>query len=301
MKHIFALGMCSLLAACNESMIKHDIVTHSDANSVTVSSFPTEKRGIFIRKMGKYESVKEKVIVKDKDGNEELKEIERYYPAPGLIVCPEPPADTGANTTFAMNANLSNQLSANMDMVNKLTRELERSRESSQGDPANTQSIDGSSSTNRDNSLSSNTSNNSSIEASLNLSRNIVELGGRTQLVLLARDFLSSNCINAANGFISRNEFVEMQKLAINQIGKMLEASVTQAKAEETKAEAAKVVAETKQAELDKSILAASASIRYEIKVLRCERQKKACDKTNAGNTAGLNKCLKTFKSCIKI
>lgn len=70
-----------------------------------------------------------------------------------------------------------------------------------------------------------------------------IELAGRTQIVLLAREFMYRNCISRANGWISDSDYQQNQVAIVRQISSLISADSTKAEAEKAKAKAAEAVA----------------------------------------------------------
>lgn len=64
-----------------------------------------------------------------------------------------------------------------------------------------------------------------------------LELAGRTQVVLLAREFLCRNCEARANGWLKDEQFYASQDKIITQIADMIKADKAKAETDKAKAE----------------------------------------------------------------
>jgi hypothetical protein len=308
-----------------------------DEESASIASFPTELRGAYIRKSQNSFQDNVKLIFTDEKGNMVLDKItgdiktvtvDRTYFNSVLSICAEPPADTGANSTFALAGSLSNQLAANSAAASNLSRAISNANSGSNSNSTNKNNIDGENDENSksrsidasrstelsrtatsDNSLSTSASNNLAVQANLNLSREVVELQGRTQLVLLAREFMYRNCEAAANGYISREDYLTLHKASINQVSEMLKASVSKAEAENTAAEAKKTAAEAKKAEADaKKIEAETERLKiltktdgtiFQSQLKYCKSELLKCIKVASGNSEKETVCSTTYDKCI--
>ena len=100
-------------------------------------------------------------------------------------------------------------------------------------------------------------------KASHEVSTKALELAGRTQIVLLAREFIASNCRARANGWITNKTFQSNQRRILVQIKEMIAVDKSEAEAPTKKAEAdAKIAeAEAKKAADEKAEAEAKAQI----------------------------------------
>ncbi|MEQ1526279.1 MAG: hypothetical protein ABL911_06010 [Gallionella sp.] len=91
--------------------------------------------------------------------------------------------------------------------------------------------------------------NNASLD--LQTATTALELAGRTQIVLLAREMLYRICEAGANGWLNADNVLEAQKSVIGQIGDMVKNETATANAKKTSAEAAKTSAEAAKTNAD--------------------------------------------------
>jgi hypothetical protein len=124
-----------------------------------------------------------------------------------------------------------------------------------------------------------------------------LELAGRTQLVLLAREFMFRTCEAAANGWIDGPNVLANQKAVIDSITKLADSDKTKADTAKTKADTeAKVTA----AALDDKVLqSTSASMKTALvnactnNLVDCVSKPKIDDKAKAACQVSFNECMK--------
>lgn len=159
-------------------------------------------------------------------------------------------------------------------------------------DASNTQSAE-TSSTTGDDSASGSVSNALGLKGSSDASTTALELAGRTQIVLLAREFISSNCKARANGWITDKEFRDDQAKIVEQIAAMITTEKEKAQADKAKAEAVKAAVQ-----LDKKALANVAGAFQQAKADACLTTYDSCMSTAAGDTKKINACKVTLGKC---
>jgi len=328
-KLVLVLFLSQIIVGCGLMSQSRIAIKPVDEEKTSIASFPSDLRGAYIRKSKKYTQSKVKLVLTDekgnitvgKDGKIQTVEVDRTYFDSVLSICAEPPADTGSNSTFALAGSLSNQLAANSAATaslssaisnantkanSKSTSESQKSGDSDES--SSSQSGDGnnssesSRSSSSESGLTNSASNNLAVQANLNLSREVVELQGRTQLVLLAREFMYRNCEAAANGYISREDYLTLHKASINQISEMLKASVSKAEAQKKEAEAKKTEAEAKKvkAETEKQkVLNQTADINYQSQIKFCKNKLLTCNNSASGDKKKEASCSSEFDKCI--
>lgn len=122
------------------------------------------------------------------------------------------------------------------------------------------------------------------LAASARLAITVAELGGRSQQVLLAREFLYRICEARANGFFQGPQaYIDMQMNALRLIESI--ASVPR-----QSAEAEKLAANS---ELVKQVTAYNTQRQAD-----CEAKQKACD-ASAANDVAKKECVKARKDCV--
>jgi len=288
------LSMQGLFGCIPQTRLVKNTVSIPSKNDISISSYPTELRGVYIRKSKG--NVKNKVTVtwKDKNGDIKTKDIYKNFVDTYLCICAEPPADTGANATLSATASLSNQLAASTAAAANLTNAINATNNNSSGS-------EGSRNLSRENSFSNTATNNTAIEASLNLTRKVIELQGRTQLVLMAREFMYRNCEAAANGFISKEDFLAMHELSIRQISEMLKASVVKAEAQKAEADAKRNTAEAEKLKAEAAqILLETEAVNYQAQIKYCSEKNITCIKNASGDAQKEKKCKAIFEKCLE-
>ncbi|QEI11218.1 hypothetical protein [Cellvibrio japonicus] len=159
---------------------------------------------------------------------------------------------------------------------------------------SNSQSASASTKTGED-STSGSVSNALGLKGASDASTTALELAGRTQIVLLAREFISSNCKARANGWITDEEFKNSQDAVIKQISEMINTENEKAKAEKAKAEA---VGAAVKAELDKKALANVATAFQQAKTDSCLNNYDTCISAAAGDSNKVKACKSTLIKC---
>lgn len=148
-----------------------------------------------------------------------------------------------------------------------------------------------------DNSTSNDISNAVGVKGSYDVSTTALELAGRTQIVLLAREFLSSNCKARAYGWLKENEFQENQKGIIEQITAIIKAEQEKSSAEKAKADAQKVEAIAEMA-LDKGTLAKVNSVFGDAILSHCTDNLSTCLIDAKGDTKKNEACKSSYLTC---
>lgn len=159
-------------------------------------------------------------------------------------------------------------------------------------DASNTQSAE-TSATAGDDSTSGSVSNSLGLKGSSDASTTALELAGRTQIVLLAREFISSNCKARANGWIDDAAYKNGQNKIIDQITAMITTDKAKAEAEKAKAEAVKAAVK-----LDKKALANVAGAFQQAKADACLSTYDSCMATAAGDKKKVKACKVTLGKC---
>jgi len=194
-----------------------------------------------------------------------LRTIDIRKPDSGYIICSEPMPDIA----------MSNVLKLALD--------------ASQGQQASASSTTGS------DSASSSFSNNTGIKGNSEATTTALELAGRSQIVLLAREFLYRNCIARANTWIDNKKFGESQDRIINQIAAMIDADKAKSNAVEAKAKASEAVAKV----LDKKSIENVTTIFDEAKSDLWIKEYNECIKASGKDVKKLNECEIKLKSHI--
>lgn len=159
-------------------------------------------------------------------------------------------------------------------------------------DASNKQSVD-TSATLGDDSTSGSVSNSLGLKGNSDASTTALELAGRTQIVLLAREFISSNCKARANGWIDDAAYKSGQDKIIDQITAMITTDKTKAEAEKAKAEAVKAAVK-----LDKKALANVADAFQQAKADSCLSTYDSCMTSAAGDTKKVKVCKASLGRC---
>ena len=238
---ILFLSGCTFLGITEQKTLKQQQVGESverddGTQRLDVLSFPTQLRGAY--------AYRNAVNL----GTEDTPEWKGRY-----VVCAEPFADIGMSSDLETTLSLVNDLattsdvSSNYNRTNQssstLKRKVETSTVNEDGSITTTTTSDFETDTEQtadaDGERSANVTSTGkqSAEAGLQASSTVVELGGRTQYGVLAREMLYRTCEMAAAGFLNPTTVREQHKSIINALTKMLSA-------EEKKAEASKVAAE---------------------------------------------------------
>lgn len=161
-------------------------------------------------------------------------------------------------------------------------------------DATDTQSANASTTTG-DDSTSGSVSNALGLKGSSDASTTALELAGRTQIVLLAREFISSNCKARANGWITDADFKAYQMKIVDQISDMINTDNEKAKAEKAKAEAVGAVVK---AELDKKAIANVTTVFDQAKLETCLISYDDCILSSENNSTKVKACKSTFAKC---
>lgn len=165
------------------------------------------------------------------------------------IVCPEPFPDVAASTSLNATANAVNKLNNTLSRKLELeySRQLARARNRNSGE---NNSSDNSNESNNSTSYNNVYDTTSDLEQSLNLglqtTSTMVNLGGRTDIVLLAREMVFANCVAAANNQLVADGNSTTAQENLSKIFTILEDMV---KADRLKAETKKEEAEAKKEE----------------------------------------------------
>lgn len=152
---------------------------------------------------------------------------------------------------------------------------------------------DTSSSVNNGNGSSATAGNKTGLNNDLQTSTTALELAGRTQTVLLAREFLYRTCEAASNGWIEAKDVAEAHKSILNNITTLIN---TDNKKAETTAAVAGAIATMK---LDQKILGSTATVVKGVIRDACTKDFEECmskaesdEKAKGVCRAGFNKCL---------
>lgn len=121
-----------------------------------------------------------------------------------------------------------------------------------------------------------------------------LELAGRTQVVLLAREFLYRNCVARANGWLDDEKFNDSQVRIIDQISDMISLEKEQAKASAAKAEAQAAAVKLV---LDKKAIADVAAAVKSEKNKYCMQKYDDC-RANAKDEKGVSACRESLTNC---
>ena len=176
------------------------------------------------------------------------------YVKGSFISCPSPMPDTATQFALAAKASGSSQ--------------VEQSANSSRS--RNNSLTEGENSAQRSSERSNSASNSGSVEGSGEVTFNttVVQLDGRTQLVLAARDVFHNLCIMYANGSIKRSEVGNKFDATLELMTSLAEAEASAAKAKQTEAEAKKDEATAKKTEAEaKKTVADATKITAEIEL----------------------------------
>lgn len=161
-------------------------------------------------------------------------------------------------------------------------------------DASSTQSAETAATTGDDN-VSGSVSNALGLKGNSDASTTALELAGRTQIVLLAREFISSNCKARANGWINDNDFKASQEKIVAQISAMISTDKEKAQAEKAKAEA---IGAAVKAQLDKKALANVANAFQQAKADTCLTTYDNCMTSAAGDSQKVKACKVTLGKC---
>ncbi|WP_339074957.1 hypothetical protein [Teredinibacter turnerae] len=159
-------------------------------------------------------------------------------------------------------------------------------------DASSTQSAE-TAATTGDDSASGSVSNALGLKGSSDASTTALELAGRTQIVLLAREFIASNCKARANGWIDDSAFKDSQDKIIEQITAMITTEKVKAEAEKAKAEAVKSAVK-----LDPKALANVTDVFQQAKTDACLNTYDSCMVSVAGNSKKIKACKVVFGKC---
>lgn len=237
---LFASG-CTFLGITEQKTLKQQEVGESlerkdTTNRLDVLSFPTQLRGAY--------AYRNSVNI----GTNDAPKWESRY-----VVCAEPFADIGMSSSLETTLALVNDLATTSNSSSDYTRDNNRSATLKRKVETSTVNEDGTVTTTTTSDYETDTEQTTTAEGqrSLNLtstgkqraeagleaSSTAVELGGRTQYVVLAREMLYRTCEMAAAGFLNPSTVESQHTSIINALTKMLAA-------EEKKAEATKVAAD---------------------------------------------------------
>ena len=243
---------CTFLGITEQKTVKQlqvsDAVKKDDGgHELDVLTFPTQLRGAYV--------FRNPVNVGDKEPKWQTH----------FVVCAEPFADIGMSSTLETSLELVNNLSATSNYAagynrsaehsGTIKRSVEKSTVNDDGtvtttvvneyESSNTQSGTASGNRSQDSSIT----NDQSATAGLDASSTVVELSGRTQYVVLARELLYRTCEMAANGFLNAGNVQQQHKEIINALTKMLSAEEKTAEAKKATAEAARTAQAARLAE----------------------------------------------------
>lgn len=132
------------------------------------------------------------------------------------------------------------------------------------------------------------------IKGSSEAATTALQLAGRTQVVLLAREFLYRNCVGRANGWLGNVEFNVAQIKIIDQITAMIALETELAKASTAKAEAQTVAVKLV---LDKKAIADVAGAVRSEKNKYCMQKYDGCY-ANAKDEKGVSACRESLTNC---
>ena len=244
---------CTFLGITEQKTVKQlqvssVVAKDDDGHELNVLTFPTQLRGAY--------AFRNPVNL----GNSDTPNWQTHF-----VVCAEPFADIGMSSTLETSLELVNNLSASRNYAAGYNRSAERSgtikrsvEKSTVNDDgtvtttivneyesSNTQSGTASGNRSQDASMTSD----QSAAAGLDASSTVVELGGRTQYVVLARELLYRTCEMAANGFLNAGHVRDQQEDIINALTNMLSAEEKKAEAKKATAEAARTAQAVRLAE----------------------------------------------------
>lgn len=138
-----------------------------------------------------------------------------------------------------------------------------------------------------------------SLNNDLQTSTTALELAGRTQTVLLARELLYRTCEAAANGWIDGAAVAKQQQDIISQIKDLIKTDSTKADTAKTNADTAKVKAEA-DAKLDAKLIGVGAdAIRASI-IKSCTEAFQQCITKPGIDNQGIAACQATVANCLK-
>jgi hypothetical protein len=122
-----------------------------------------------------------------------------------------------------------------------------------------------------------------------------LELAGRTQVVLLAREFMFRTCEAAANGWLSSNDVKKSHEAIIKQITGMIEGDAAK---QQAKAAAAEVAAATAKKLDPKVVKNVSSAIEAAVKT-KCMAIYDACIVKAEGNEKTVKACRAQLDDCL--
>lgn len=275
---------CSILDISEQKTVKikgSDISVSGKNSTVEIASMPAQLRNAY--------------IWTDELGNR--------------IICSEPFPDVAASTSFNATANALNKLTASLNHSIDIEKQRQANRAASQNSGGNEGSSENSDSgSDFTNNLTNSYSTNNAIDQSINLglqaTSTMVNLGGRTDIVLIASRMMFANCMASANKQLSapsgkvspvQENLTKIYDI-INDMVKAdrakAQAKQAQAQANQTQAEANKIKAVIKAADkLDPKVLAGiepSINKQY-METYLTTRDK--CIKAASGNAQKIKAC----------
>lgn len=133
------------------------------------------------------------------------------------------------------------------------------------------------------------------VNADFQTSTTALELAGRTQLVLLARELLFRSCESASNGWLKPEEVKDTHKNVIAALEKMTAAAQksSEARAEEAKTAGAAL-------KLDAKLIGDTAARFEELSRSQCLVDYDECTQKAAGDGSKEKACKATFLTCAK-
>ena len=161
--------------------------------------------------------------------------------------------------------------------------------EASQAQEASASSVTG------EDSVSSSLSNTTGIKGNSEAATTALQLAGRTQVVLLAREFLYRNCVARANNWIDDPAFKESQNKIIDQISNMIDADKARADADIARAKAMEAAAK---AVPDKKALQNVTRAIQDAKIEFCINEYDSCVLKAAGDDKKLKACRAELTKC---
>ena len=191
-----------------------------------------------------------------------LRTIDIRKPNAGYIVCSEPIPDVA------------------MSNVLKLAMEV------AQGQNASAASAVG------EDSISTTLANTLGLKGNTDTMTTAMELAGRSQVVLLAREFLYRNCVARANNWINDSDFQKSQHEIIDQIANMIIADIKRAEAEKAKAQAAETAA---MVVLDSKALQGVTGTFQQVKRRHALNEYNSCVTNAKGDEKKLKECIIEF------
>lgn len=234
MEKIVIISMIALLTGCSTidlaeqkglKIKKSKIEADAIKNFVEIASLPAQLRNAY--------------IWTDEHGNR--------------VICPEPFPDVAASTSLNATANAVNNLSSAINNSINLERQRSLTAASNQAAGGADGNNSGSNSDfdhihNLNRTYGSNNTLNQSINLGLETTSTMVNLGGRTDIVLLAREMTFANCMASANGQISTSNASSPVQANLTKIFDVLNDMV---QADRAKADAKKAQAEANQAQAE--------------------------------------------------